>query len=385
MPKKTIKKAAKSPVYVREKPLANGGKSLFLDIHKNGVRVREYLKLYIVPEKTPLDKKINADTRKLAETIKAQRIIDFNTDKLDLPKIKNSSKADFLTFAEIQAEKKKINRQGITNKGGIYLVYKSFIFHFKKYAGENSTFNQIDKAFCMGFIDYLKTSKSTRDGGTLKISTQINYIKTFSAILESAIKAEIISTNPMKLCDKPQSQNHDITFLNLQELAAMENKEIPCNYDVKKAFLFSCYTGMRFSDIKGLQWNNFIEISGQLCAHIRQRKTNAIQYLPISDKAKSYLPDRPENAADTDTVFNLYTNGYTNLYLKWWAQESGIKKQITFHTARHTAATLLLALGENIKTISGILGHTNSAITEKHYAALQIAPLAAALNKMNNL
>jgi len=65
--------------------------------------------------------------------------------------------------------------------------------------------------------------------------------------------------------------------------------------------------------------------------------------------------------------------------------ESGIKKQITFHTARHTAATLLLALGENIKTISGILGHTNSAITEKHYAALQIAPLAAALNKMNNL
>jgi integrase len=93
---------------------------------------------------------------------------------------------------------------------------------------------------------------------------------------------------------------------------------------------------MRFSDIKGLQWNNFIEISGQLCAHIRQRKTNAIQYLPISDKAKSYLPDRPENAADTDTVFNLCTNGYTNLYLKRWAQESGIKKQITFHTARHT-------------------------------------------------
>jgi integrase len=385
MPKKSIKKAAKSPVYVREKTLANGGKSLFLDIHKNGVRVREYLKLYIVPEKTPLDKKINAETRTLAETIKAQRIIDFNTGKLDLPKMKNRNKADFLTFAKIQADKKKINKRGETSERGTYLTYKSFIFHFKQYAGENTTFNQIDKAFCMGFIDYLQTAKNTRDGGTLKTNSQLNYIKTFSAILESAIKAEIIITNPMKLCDKPQRQSHDITFLDLQELAAMENKEIPCNYDVKKAFLFSCYTGMRFSDIKGLQWNNFIEISGQLCAHIRQRKTNAIQYLPISDKAKSYLPDRPDYAADTETVFNLSTNGYTNIYLKSWARESGVTKQISFHTARHTAATLLLALGENIKTISGILGHANSAITEKHYAALQIAPLAAAMNKMNNL
>jgi integrase len=342
-------------------------------------------KLYIVPEKTPLDKKINAETRTLAETIKAQRIIDFNTGKLDLPKMKNRNKADFLTFAKIQADKKKINKRGETSERGTYLTYKSFIFHFKQYAGENTTFNQIDKAFCMGFIDYLQTAKNTRDGGTLKTNSQLNYIKTFSAILESAIKAEIIITNPMKLCDKPQRQSHDITFLDLQELAAMENKEIPCNYDVKKAFLFSCYTGMRFSDIKGLQWNNFIEISGQLCAHIRQRKTNAIQYLPISDKAKSYLPDRPDYAADTETVFNLSTNGYTNIYLKSWARESGVTKQISFHTARHTAATLLLALGENIKTISGILGHANSAITEKHYAALQIAPLAAAMNKMNNL
>lgn len=385
MPKKSIKKAAKSPVYVREKTLANGGKSLFLDIHKNGVRVREYLKLYIVPEKTPLDKKINADTRTLAETIKAQRIIDFNTGKLDLPKMKNRNKADFLTFAKIQADKKKINKRGETSERGTCLTYKSFIFHFKQYAGENTTFNQIDKAFCMGFIDYLQIAENTRDGGTLKINSQLDYIKTFSAILESAIKAEIIITNPMKLCDKPQRQSHDITFLDLQELAAMENKEIPCNYDVKKAFLFSCYTGMRFSDIKGLQWNNFIEISGQLCAHIRQKKTNAIQYLPISDKAKSYLPDRPDYAADTETVFNLSTNGYTNIYLKSWARESGVTKQISFHTARHTAATLLLALGENIKTISGILGHANSAITEKYYAALQIAPLAAAMNKMNNL
>jgi len=75
MPKKSIKKAAKSPVYIREKPLANGGKSLFLDIHKNGVRVREYLKLYIVPEKTPLDKKINAEPANLPKQSKHNALL----------------------------------------------------------------------------------------------------------------------------------------------------------------------------------------------------------------------------------------------------------------------------------------------------------------------
>jgi len=380
---KGTKNQTKSPVYLREKPLKSGNKSLYLDIFLgtdmdgNPIHEYEFLKLYLTG-----NKHADKETLRQAETIRAARVIEINNGNHNALQSKQAAKADFLTFAELQADKKRTNKRGEINERGTYLTYKSFIFHFKQYAGSRITFKQIDKRFCQGFIDYLKKAISTRDHTPLKINTQLDYIKTFETVLNAAIKQEIITANPMSLCEKPQRQSHDIVFLTVQELKALEQTDCP-KPDVKAAFLFACYTGLRFSDVKSLTWAKIIEFAGQTCLHIRQEKTGALQYLPISDKAKQFLPARRDNAADT--VFNLSTNGYTNIFLQSWARESGITKKISFHTARHTAATLLLALGENIKTISGILGHANSAITEKHYAALQIAPLAAAMNKFNEI
>jgi integrase len=183
--------------------------------------------------------------------------------------------------------------------------------------------------------------------------------------------------------NKPSHQNNDIIFLSVPELKLMEQTDCQKPH-VKNAFLFSCYTGLRFSDVKDLTWDNFIDISGQSCIKFKQAKTGEGQYLPIIDKAKQYLPE-PLVKVPTDKVFSLSTNGYTNIFLQSWTREAGITKKITFHTARHTAATLLLAMGENMKTISSMLGHSTSAVTERHYAAIQIAPLTAAMNKFNNI
>ncbi|MDR0733420.1 MAG: site-specific integrase [Dysgonamonadaceae bacterium] len=382
---KGVKNQTKSPVYLREKTLQSGNKSLYLDIFLgqgtggNLIHEYEFLKLYLTG-----NKHADKETLRQAETIRAARIIEINNGNHNALQSKQAANADFLTFAELQADKKRTNKRGEINERGTSLTYKSFICHFKQYTGNRRvTFKQIDKRFCQGFITYLQKQTSTRDHTPLKINTQIDYIKVFETILNAAIKQEIITINPMALCEKPQRQSHDIIFLSVQELKKLENTECQ-KPGVKAAFLFACYTGLRFSDIRGLTWEKIVEFAGETCLHIRQQKTNTLQYLPIGDKAKQFLPAR-RDAAGTDAIFNLSTNCYTNIFLKSWARESGVTKQISFHTARHTAATLLLALGENIKTISGILGHSNSAITEKHYAALQIAPLAQAMKKFNNI
>lgn len=130
------------------------------------------------------------ETRRQAETIKAARVIEINNGNHNSLQSKPAAKADFLTFAELQADKRRINKRGKINERGTALTYKSFIFHFKQYAGSRITFKQINKRFCQGFIDYLQKQQSTRDHTLLKINTQIDYVKTFETILNAAIKQE---------------------------------------------------------------------------------------------------------------------------------------------------------------------------------------------------
>jgi integrase len=381
--KSKTKHKAKEPVKLRFKPLINGNKSIYLDIYQDGNREYEFLKLYLVPERTPIDKHTNKEILQLAETIKAQKIIDLNSSNHNISVSKQNAKADFIEFAKMQAETKKVKSGG--NERGTYLTYQSLIYHCQQYtSGRKTTFKQIDKHFCNGFIDYLQTATSTRDGGILKPNTQISYIKTFEAILNAAIKKEIIIINPMKFAnDKPTRQSNEIIFLTKRELNLLDNTEC-IKPKVKAAFLFACYTGLRFSDIKGLTWGKFQEVNNSWQIVFRQKKTDKMQYLPIATKAMNYLPDKAE-AKDSDTVFDIPNNGYCNVFIRQWALSAGIKKHVSFHVARHSCATLLLALGENLKNISEILGHSNTQITEKHYAAITPENLRAAVNKFDLL
>jgi hypothetical protein len=116
MSKNKTSRKEKSPVQLREKQLANGNKSLYLDIYQDGKRYYEFLKMYLIPEKTQLDKIHNKEVYEQADTIKHQKIIDINIGKYNLPQSKNSAKTNFLEFAKIFAEKKKVNKKGTFNE-----------------------------------------------------------------------------------------------------------------------------------------------------------------------------------------------------------------------------------------------------------------------------
>ena len=152
---------------------------------------------------------------------------------------------------------------------------------------------------------------------------------------------------------------------------------------MKDAFLFCVLTGLRWSDIARLTWE---EVKGNDAdgwyLHFKQRKTKLYHVLPITPQAKELLGDCLES---NNVIFNnLKYSSKTSIELCRWAIAAGVAKRITFHSARHTHATLLLSHGVDIYTVSKLLGHKHVVSTEP-YAHLIDKLKLDAVNKLNSL
>jgi integrase len=356
---------AKEPIKLRVKKLLNGNQSLYLDIYKDGRREYEFLKLYLIPEKKPNDKLANAQTLELANAIKARKIVELQNAAHGFTTKGGRSKMNVLTYIASMVDKKANS----TTKGYIALAKQ-----IKEYSGEKTTFKQIDKGYCAGFIEHLKTAQNkNKFTEGLNVNTQFAYINKFETVLNSAIADEIISTNPFKQIkpeNKPKKHRAEIVYLTTGEVKKLENTQSP-NSKITQIFLFSCYTGLRYSDVKALTWDKLQkDNNGSMYINFVQKKTKKQEYLPIPKKAVEFLPNR-NGSADNAPIFSLSSLSYVNYQLRIWAAAAGVKKHITFHVSRHTYATLLMSLGAGIEVISKNLGHAEIRTTQAHYAAIE--------------
>lgn len=137
----------------------------------------------------------------------------------------------------------------------------------------------------------------------------------------------------------------------------------PCDIPVlRNASLFSCLTGLRISDILNLKWENLCTAPDLgLCIRLRTQKTQTEALLPISYEAYALCGE-----PGTGKVFKELRRCMTGYPLKAWIKKAGIQKHITFHTARHTYATMLLTLGVDLYTVSKLLGHTSIKHTQRY-------------------
>ena len=351
----------KEPIKLRVKHLANGNKSKYLDMYMNGKRKYEFLKLYIIPEYNKSDRVRNSETLKLANAIKAQRIIELQNQSHGF-KINKMSHIKLIDYIQGVAEKKSENEVRKT-------VLHAVVYHLRRYDPNDTQLSRIDKDYILGFLDYLKAAKQThtKKEKLLHVNTQVYYYKMLRYCLNYAVSEELISANPMnkmKNEEKPHKHRTEREYLTIDELRKLAQTPF-YNTLLKKAFLFSCFCGLRHSDIIALTWGD-IEMDGEGNSrlHIIQKKTKEAISLPLSPEAIKQLPKR-EDAKDSDIIFKkLITLGRTNEILPKWAEQAGIKKHITFHTARHTHATMLLTLGVDLYTVSKLLGHTNIQTTQ---------------------
>jgi integrase len=141
---------------------------------------------------------------------------------------------------------------------------------------------------------------------------------------------------------------------------------------------------LRFSDIKALTWGKVRrDGNGDTFISFTQKKTKKWENLPVSREAMKFLPERGR-AADSDPVYTIRSGGYENSILKTWAIAAGINKKISYHTSRHTHATLLLSLEVPIETVSKILGHADIKTTQI-YAKVIDKSKRLAVDKLDGL
>lgn len=333
-----------------------GGKtSLYLDYYHKGKRKTEYLKLYLDPNaKTKEQKEVNKKTLQLAETIRAQRQIEIQNGNFgfrDTEKLKGS----FLAYMRLLAEKRK-------DSSGNYGNWDSVVKHLESFLPYDITFAAVDRQFVADFKEYLDKKAKTKSEIGLSQNSKYSYFNKFRAALKQAVKDGILSTNPSEGVEAFKQGEPEREFLTLEELKKVVQVEceIP---QLKTAFIFSCLTGLRWSDIQKLVWSE-IQHSNELGYYIRfrQKKTKGAETLPVSEEAFGLLGERQD---PEERVFKgLKYSAWHNLKLQQWVMKAGITKTITFHCARHTYATLQLTMGTDIYTVSKLLGHKELKTTQ---------------------
>ncbi len=351
----------KEPVKIRTKELSNGCQSIYLDIYMEGRRQYKFLKLYIIPENDKTDRERNHETLKLANAIKSQKIVELQNKVFGFDNHR-------LTNVKLTEYMKRVAEFSADNKAKNDTIH-AIIQHLDRYDPKGVLLKKVDKNYILGFIEYLKTAKQKhcKSEKILHVNTQLYYFKMLRYCLRYAIFEDYIKNNPMdkiKNEEKPKRCREEREYLTMDELTRMVR--VPFyNELLKKAFLFSCFCGLRHCDIVALKWGDvhFDEKGNALLSIIQQKTREAIS-LPLSPEAMKYLPDRGV-AQDTDKVFEgLISLGRSNEILYRWADQANVTKHITFHTARHTHATMMLTLGVDLYTISKLLGHTNIQTTQ---------------------
>jgi len=332
-----------------------GGKtSLYLDYYHKGKRQREYLGLYLNPNaKTRIEKDDNKNTLQLARAIEGKRRVEIQNNTFGFSN-EQRRQGSFFKYIQRQAD----NR---IDSPGNYGNWNAMIKHLKDFSGSDLTFSDIDRKFVEDFRRYLDKDAESRNSKGLSQNSKQSYFNKFKAALKQAVKDDILKTNPSSGVSPFKQADVQREFLTLEELQKAANTE--CEPTIlKKAFIFSCLTGLRWSDINKLKWSE-IQHSESMGYYLRFRQQNSkgTDTQPISEQAFKLLGER---SGDEHLVFNELKYMDASRKLKKWITEAGINKKITFHCARHTYATLQLTMGTDIYTVSKLLGHKELKTTQ---------------------
>ena len=364
-------KTIKEPIRIRQKELANGNISLYLDIYIGGKRKYEFLKLYLIPEKTREDKEKNRQTMQLANSIKSKRIVEYQNGEFGF---KSNYKLDALFFDYYRAmcEKRHGNPESRGNWGNWY----SCLHHLMKYEkNKRITFEDITPEWVQGFRDYLDNEavawshdyrKRIKDK-PLARNSKLSYFNKLRACLNQAFEDRIIPINPCRGVERFRPEEGTRMYLTIDEVRLLAQTD--CEYPrIKDAFLFSCMTGLRRSDILRLKWGDIHKQGDFTRIIFRQKKTEGQEYLDITPQAAQLMGD-PKGI--NDPIFeDIHSPSCTNKAVQEWVLNAGIHKKISFHCARHTFATMMLDLGTDIYTVSKLLGHRDLSTTQIYVKVL---------------
>ncbi|QXP69210.1 site-specific integrase [Polaribacter sp. R2A056_3_33] len=352
-------------------------------------RIREYLNRTIT---TPIwDKKRTARTKvDGTKTYKVKRdingVIQCKSDidkenclyadgvrklrqkEYDNANLYNDTEKEYLAQKEklkenfIQYFKDTLRKRHKNSSNSIQVNWKRTIELLRLFYGEYLPFSKLNLSLAEDFKNFIKNAPcGGGKKGIISNSTSSTYYSIFKACLKQAFIDGYLTidlSGKIKGIRVIQSKRAYLTIDELNKLAST-----PCEMQVlRRASLFSALTGLRLSDIQKLRWKEVVIENGKGKLLFTQKKTKGVEYTPISNQALELCgtPSLPEKYVFED----LPNSSWISRPLKKWITASGIQKNITFHCFRHTYATLQLANGTDIYTVSKMLGHTNVSTTQ---------------------
>lgn len=337
--------------------------SLYLDFYPpiihpgTGQRTRrEFLKLYLFDKaQNPFEREHNKGVKLLAEKIWSKRSLEISNGEYGFLQRKNPN-TNFVDYFTELGEKRK-------DSDGNYGNWLSALNYLKAFTKGHLKISDLNEKFCEDFKEYLLTTPSIRSHKVkLSQNAALSYFNKFKAAMKQAYRDKLLTENLNDRIKPIKQEETQREFLTQEELQRMAKAE--CGHPLlKTAALFSALTGLRWSDISKLTWSE-IQHSDSQGYYIRftQKKTKGTETLPISEGAVELLgtPGEPEERVFKKLVYSAHFS----ILLGRWALKAGITKNITFHCFRHTYATLLISMGEDLYTVSKMLGHRDLKTTQ---------------------
>lgn len=384
-------------VEIKKRKLTAGNRSLYLEYYEKGFRKKENLHLYLVPDDAPNARKINGQTYNKAREIQAQRILNPPSFESKKKKPEENERAKTMTWLQwcdeyIQSAIDSENcKKMIQHKG---VVRKRIAAYLKQIRKPDILLKDVNRDTISGLFkymreDYRNPGQIKADGGKLADFTLVLFEETVKAIFNKAVRDGLIPFNPVQDLAKeerfhvPDKHREYLTTDELKRFLAVET-QTQAEQTVQKAFGFSCMTGLRLGDMQRLRWSDIKTIGEVQAVSIIQHKTKRLVTVPLNELALSLLPPRPDNGED-GIIFPLVKKpDNVAKYVRRIKEKAGIEKDFTYHSSRHSAATLAITAGAELYSVSKILGH-GSIVSTQVYASVNMEKKAEAVNLANGI
>lgn len=328
-------------VNLRFRETKKNGKSYYLDYRNNGKRIREFLDVHVHPS----DNKNDRDEKlRIANIIRNKRETELFAGTTGIQP-RHLNKKRFATFTDDYIAKYS-KRDKNTVKAAIRM--------FHELAGDDIRASAINPGLMRRYMEHLQGSHLTGE-------TPRNYWRRFSKVLREAMELGYFTEMPNKgiTFKKEEGKGLSKQILKIEELRVL--KDTACgNNEVKKAFLFACFTGLGMAEIRHLTWRDVQK--GEI--DIKRQKTGTpIRFkLPAAAIEVMGQPGHRE-----DFVFDIHiSETAVNKNIRNWVARADLDKEITFYCARHTFAVLTLSSGANLATVAKLMGHKSIATTTRY-------------------
>jgi integrase/recombinase XerD len=345
---------------------------LYLDIYHNKKRHYEFLpNLKLYKATSPLKRLENKEKLETAQSIANKKAVELDSSEYEVtPTFKK--KIDFMEYLKHYVD-------GYTKKDKrVMVAVQNALIEFNKINAKKSvTVKDVTVAYVADFKEYLIDN--------FKGETPSGYFARFKKVLKKAYREKLLKEYPaMDISIKKDSQiKKDI--LTFAEIELMAKTEVT-NKQVKNAFLFSLFTGLRWVDVKALEWHNIDLKAAKMT--IKQSKTGVILTTHLHASAIEIL--KGQKGIDSKLVFILPSHTACSKDLKVWVKKAEIEKHITWHCGRHSFGTNLSLLNVNSFELSELMGHTTMTYTQKYVRiakvqkqkAIDLLPMVDMSNKL---